>query len=101
MSKLSGRQLCFAATSGSVGKVAGGHTVGIGRKAFKIWLTTSIVWIIAIVTMIYVGLSSRGYQANFPLRTDREPWNDKWPINGPLRHPLDEIIRRPRPRSCR
>jgi hypothetical protein len=41
-------RLIFFRASGSVGKVAGGHTVGIGRKAFKFWLTTSIVWIIAI-----------------------------------------------------
>jgi hypothetical protein len=42
--------------------------VGIGRKAFKFWLTTSIVWIIAIVTMIYAGaVFPTGYQANFPL----------------------------------
>jgi len=76
--------------------VAGGHTVGIGRKAFKIWLTTSIVWIIAIVTMIYAGrVFPVGYQANFPLRTDLEAWNDEWQINGPLRHPLYEIIRSP------
>jgi hypothetical protein len=70
--------------------------VGIGRKAFKIWLTASIVWIIAIVTAIYAGaVFPVGYQANFPLRTDLEPWNDEWPINGPLRHPLYEIIRSP------
>jgi len=70
--------------------------VGIGRKAFKIWLTTSIVWIIAIVTTIYAGgVFPVGYQANFPLRTDLEPWNDEWQINGPLRHPLYEIIRSP------
>jgi hypothetical protein len=76
--------------------VAGGHTVGIGRKAFKFWLTTSIVWIIAIVTMIYAGaVFPTGYQANFPLRTDLEPWNHEWQINGPLRHPLYEIIRSP------
>jgi hypothetical protein len=70
--------------------------VGIGRKAFKIWLTASIVWIIAIVTAIYAGaVFPVGYQANFPLRTDLEPWNDAWQINGPLRHPLYEIIRSP------
>jgi hypothetical protein len=76
--------------------VAGEHTVGIGRKAFKIWLTASIVWIIAIVTAIYAGaVFPVGYQVNFPLRADLEPWNDEWPINGPLRHPLYEIIRSP------
>ena len=76
--------------------MAGGHTVGIGRKAFKIWLTTSIVWIIVIVTTIYAGrVFPVGYQANFPLRTDLKPWNDEWPINDPLRHPLYEIIRSP------
>ena len=89
-------RLIFFRASGSVGKVAGGHTVGIGRKAFKFWLTTSIVWIIAIVTMIYAGaVFPTGYQANFPLRTDLEPWNHEWQINGPLRHPLYEIIRSP------
>jgi hypothetical protein len=70
--------------------------VGIGRKAFKIWLTTSIVWIIAICTMIYAGgVFPAGYQANFPLRADLEPWQDEWPMHGPLRHPLYEIIRSP------
>ena len=70
--------------------------MGIGRKAFKIWLTASIVWIIAVVTMIYAGrVFPVGYQANFPLRADLEPWNDAWPINGSLRHPLYEIIRSP------
>jgi hypothetical protein len=70
--------------------------VGIGHKAFKVWLTTSIVWIIAIITMVYVGaVFPAGYQANFPLRTDLEPWNDEWQISGPLRHPLYEIIRSP------
>jgi hypothetical protein len=44
--------------------------VGIGRKAFKIWLTTSIVWIIVIVAAFYAGgVFPTGYQANFPLRT--------------------------------
>jgi hypothetical protein len=76
--------------------VAGGQTVGIGRKGFKIWLTTSIFWIIAIVTMIHAGrVFPVGYQTNFPLRTDLGPWNDEWPINGPLRHPLYQIIRSP------
>ena len=52
--------------------------MGIGRKAFKFWLTTSIVWIIAIVTMIYAGaVFPTGYQANFPLRTDLEPWRSR------------------------
>ena len=70
--------------------------MGIGRKAFKIWLTTTIVWIIIIVTTIYAGaVFPVGYQANFPLRTDLEPWNDEWQINGPLRHPLYKIIRSP------
>jgi hypothetical protein len=70
--------------------------VGIGRKAFKIWLTASIVWIIAIGTMVYAGaIFPAGYQANFPLRTDLEPWNSAWPAGGPLRHPLYGIIRSP------
>jgi hypothetical protein len=70
--------------------------VGIGRKAFKIRLTTSIVWIIAIGTMIYAGgLFPAGYQANFPLRTDLESWNNEWQMHDPLRHPLYEIIRSP------
>jgi hypothetical protein len=96
----SASRLIFFRASYSVGKVAGGHTVAIGRKAFKIWLTASIVWIIAIITAIYAGaVFPVGYQANFPLRTDLEPWNDEWPINGPLRHPLYEIIRSPRGRE--
>ena len=68
--------------------------MGISRKAFKIWLTTTIVWIIVIGTTIYAGsVFPVGYQANFPLRTDLEPWNDQWQMDGPLRHPLYEIIR--------
>lgn len=70
--------------------------MGIGRTAFKIWLTTSIVWIIAIGIMIYAGgVFPAGYQANFPLRADLEPWQDEWPMHGLLRHPLYEIIRSP------
>jgi hypothetical protein len=54
------------------------------------------VWIIAICTMIYAGgVFPAGYQANFPLRADLEPWQDEWPMHGPLRHPLYEIIRSP------
>jgi len=70
--------------------------VGIGRKAFKIWLTTTIVWIITIGTTIYAGgVFPVAYQANFPLRTDLEPWQREWQMDGPLRHPLYEIIRSP------
>jgi hypothetical protein len=45
------------------------------------------VWIIAIGIMSYAGggLSPAGYQANFPLRTDLEPWNNEWEMHGPLR----------------
>ena len=68
----------------------------IGRKAFKIWLTASIVWIIAIGTMIYVGGEfPAGYEASFPLRADLERWNSEWLAHGPLRYPLYEIIRSP------
>jgi hypothetical protein len=70
--------------------------VGIGRRAFKIWLTTSIVWVIAIGTMIYAGgIFPAVYEASFPLRTDLEPWQNEWRMDGPLRHPLYEIIRSP------
>ena len=70
--------------------------MGIGRNAFKIWLTASIVWIIALGTAIYAGsVFPAGYQANFPLRADLEPWNKDWPLHGPLRHSLYEIIRSP------
>jgi hypothetical protein len=70
--------------------------VGIGRKAFKIWLTASIVWITTIGIAVYVGaVFPAGYQANFPLRADLEPWNNEWSMHGPLRRPLYEIIRSP------
>jgi len=70
--------------------------VAIGRTAFKIWLTTSIVWIIAIGIMIYAGaIFPAGFQTNFPLRADLERWNSEWSVNDPLRHPLYEIIRSP------
>ncbi len=68
----------------------------ISHRALKVWTTTSILWIIAIATMVYAGaLFPAGYQVNFPLRTDLEPWNEGWSMYGPLRHPLYEIIRSP------
>ena len=70
--------------------------MGIGRTAFKIWLTTSIVWIIVVgITINAGGLFPAGFQTNFPLRADLERWNSEWSANDPLRHPLYEIIRSP------
>jgi uncharacterized protein (TIGR03382 family) len=70
--------------------------MGIGHKAFKIWVTATIVWLTFIGTMIYAGgLFPAGYQANFQLQTDLEPWNKEWPVRAPLRRPLYEIIRPP------
>jgi uncharacterized protein (TIGR03382 family) len=70
--------------------------MGIGHNGFKIWLTTTIVWLTFIGTMIYAGgLFPAGYQTNFQLRTDLEPWNKEWPVSAPLRRPLYEIIRPP------
>jgi hypothetical protein len=70
--------------------------VGIGRTAFKIWLTTSIIWIIAVgITINAGGIFPAGFQTNFPLRADLERWNSEWSVNDPLRHPLYEIIRSP------
>ncbi|HXY90381.1 MAG TPA: hypothetical protein VEH75_07150 [Xanthobacteraceae bacterium] len=70
--------------------------MGIGRKAFKVWLTASICWIIAIgVTVNAGGIFPAYYQTNFPLRADLEPWQREWSTSDPLRHPLYEIIRSP------
>jgi hypothetical protein len=78
------------------GKADGGVPVGLGLKAFKILLTASIVWSMAVGTAIHAGgVFPAGYQANFPLRADLEPWKKEWQMHGPLRHPLYEIIRSP------
>ena len=70
--------------------------MGIGRTAFKIWLTASIVWIVAIGVMVYAGaIFPGGFQTNFPLRADLERWNSDWPAGGPLRRSLYDIIRPP------
>jgi hypothetical protein len=70
--------------------------VGIGRTTFKVWLASSIVWIVAIGIMVYVGgIFSTGYQTDFPLRADLEPWQSGWKTSDPLRKPLYEIIRSP------
>ena len=83
-------------TRAEAGPQGQGDSVGIGRTAFKVWLTASIVWIIAIGVMVYAGaIFPAGYQANFPLRADLERWNDEWPASGPLRRPLYDIIRSP------
>lgn len=71
--------------------------MGIGRTAFKVWLASSIVWIVAIGIMVYVGgIFPTGYQTDFPLRADLEPWKrGEWATSDPLRKPLYEIIRSP------
>jgi hypothetical protein len=70
--------------------------VGIGRTAFKVWLASSIVWIVAIGIMVYAGgLFPAGYQTDFPLRADLEPWKREWKTSDPLHKPLYEIIRSP------
>ena len=70
--------------------------MGIGRTSFKVWLSASIVWIIAIVIMVYAGgIFPAHYQADFPLRADLEPWQPEWKTSDPLRKPLYEIIRSP------
>ena len=70
--------------------------MGIGRKAFKIWLTASICWCIAIGVVVYAGgFLPAHYQTKFRLRADLEPWQREWSTSGPLRRPLYEIIRSP------
>ncbi len=71
--------------------------MGIGRTAFKAWLASSIVWIVAIGIMVYAGgIFPTGYQTDFPLRADLEPWKrGEWATDDPLRKPLYEIIRSP------
>ena len=70
--------------------------MGIGRTTFKIWLTASICWIVAVGIAAYAGGIFPGhYQTEFPLRQDLEPWQRDWRTSDPLRHPLYEIIRSP------
>ncbi len=70
--------------------------MGIGRTTFKVWLTSSIVWIVAIGILVYAGgFFPAGYQTDFPLRADLEPWQTGWTTSDPLRKPLYEIIRSP------
>ncbi|HLL27881.1 MAG TPA: hypothetical protein VKT73_09580 [Xanthobacteraceae bacterium] len=73
-----------------------GNMAGIGRTAFKVWLTASIVWIITVCVAVNAGgYFPAHYQTDFPLRADLEPWQKEWSTSGPLRHPLYEIIRSP------
>jgi len=70
--------------------------MGIGRTAFKVWLTASIVWVIAIGVMVNAGgIFPAHFQTDFPLRADLEPWQREWSTSGALRKPLYEIIRSP------
>ena len=70
--------------------------MGISRTAFKVWLSCTIVWIIASGVFVNAGgFFPAHYQANFPLREGLEPWQKEWSISDPLRHPLYEIIRAP------
>ena len=70
--------------------------MGIGRNAFKIWLTASICWIVAVGIGPYAGgLFPAHYQTEFPLRPGLEPWQPDWRTSDPLRRPLYEIIRSP------
>jgi hypothetical protein len=70
--------------------------VGIGRTAFKIWCTASIVWIIAVGVLVNAGgFFPAHYQTDFSLRADLEPWKREWTVSDPLHKPLYEIIRSP------
>ena len=71
--------------------------MGIRRTTFKVWLASSIVWIIAIGIMVNAGgFFPAHYQADFPLRAELEPWQPEWKTSDPLlRKPLYEIIRSP------
>ena len=70
--------------------------MGIGRTSFKVWLSASIVWIIAIGIVVNAGgFFPAHYQVEFPLRADLEPWQPQWKTSDPLRKPLYEIIRSP------
>lgn len=70
--------------------------MGIGRTTFKVWLTASIVWIIAVGIVVNAGgFFPAYYQTEFPLRVDLEPWQSGWKTSDPLRKPLYEIIRVP------
>ena len=70
--------------------------MGIGRNAFKVWLTASICWILALGITVYAGaIFPAPYETEFPLRSDLEPWQPDWRKSDPLRHPLYDIIRSP------
>jgi hypothetical protein len=70
------------------------NTVGIGRTHFKIWLTASIVWIIAVCVVVNAGgFFPAYYQTEFSLRADVRPWQSEWKTSDPLHKPLYEIIR--------
>jgi hypothetical protein len=72
--------------------------MGISRKAFKVWLSCTIVWWIA--TGIFInagGFFPARYQVNFPLQSNLPAWEkaNGWQVDDPLHKPLYEIIRSP------
>jgi len=72
--------------------------VGISRKAFKVWLSCTILYWIAIGIVINAGgFFPARYQANFPLKPNLPAWQKEagWQVDDPLRLPLYEIIRSP------
>lgn len=72
--------------------------LGIGRSAFKAWLTCTILFWIATGILINAGgFFPARYQANFPLQPRLPPFQKDagWQIDDPLHKPLYEIIRSP------
>lgn len=72
--------------------------MGISRKAFKVWLSCTILWWVAIGVLINAGgFFPARYQVNFPLQPNLPVWQKDagWQVDDPLHKPLYEIIRSP------
>jgi len=72
--------------------------MGISRKTFKVWLSCTILYWIAIGVIINAGgFFPARYQANFPLQPSLPPFQKDagWQVDDPLHKPLYEIIRSP------
>lgn len=72
--------------------------MGISRKTFKVWLSCTILYWIAIGVIINAGgFFPARYQANFPLQPGLPPFQKDagWQVDDPLHKPLYEIIRSP------
>ncbi len=70
----------------------------ISRKAFKVWLSCTILWWVVLGVVINAGgFFPARYQTSFPLQPNLPVWQKDagWQVDDPLRKPLYEIIRSP------